>query len=1332
MTRGNAGLEYLMTLGYTLVLVTVGIMIWASLAEAREIDVSQHPPCFFNALCSCSKSAPDLGVVDCRNVHFPAIPKVINSSKLFMLRMENTGLREIDPYFFQATGLYKLHISRNPIAKIHDETFYGLERSLWELTLEDSHLVEVPSRAIRDLKKLRFLNLRGNDITAIETGAFRGLEKSLQTLILADNSISLVLPGSVSGLPNLDSIDLSGNNLAHIDPTAFKDGLGKLSKVFLGNNLLSHIPYGALQPLRLLRVLDLSHNLIRTMSPDEADAKISFKLTLDVLQLQYNSIEQIPSISFSFFDTINSTFLDGNPINHIEDNAFRQAKIRELYIRNCGLDFISPEAFSGLESSLQVLDLTGNNLTHLADNLFQGFDNLRFLSIKDNLIKQLDQRNASPFAGVNLFRLDTTGNQNKPFTLKQLSVMKNLRSVAISHLPTVSLSPEDFAGFSPDLEELKITRAGVQSIKNHAFTNLHGMKRLDLSENRIGSIEPMAFAEIGHSLCSLRMSHGLGAQMAQLPQEAFRQLVALEALDLSNNKLRTLSDSSFHFMKNIVSLELHDNQIESLPKGIFQSDIHRKLAVVSLRYNSLKQLQTHSFVDLEELDSIYLDDNRIETIERRAFMNLDSLKLLNLRGNKLSKISTEAFQNLPGLEKLDLAYNSLQSFDFEYFDQVGSLASLEIDVSHNRIRALGELPELNISDFSTLPVAAANNARDHGFAHTNIKSLNLSSNNITKIVDGYFKPTELSLMRLSLAKNRLNSTTRELLGNMPHLQWLDLDGNLISEIDYDTFRYTKKLQVLKMSNNMISEIPSELFRNVRSLRILEMARNNLKSLPDNLILEEGLEYLNLSHNQFSKIPITSLSNLAALTLCEFDLSHNQITAIHSVDLSNKFRSLSMLNLSHNRLVRLEDATFATVPRLSLLDLSHNSEMEFMGKAFLGLENSLIELRLANVSLESVPELANPSLRILKVSHNNLPSVPPELAANMSSLRELDLSDNDLYHVPLITHALPNLRSLSLAGNPISTLTNASLLGTAETLEHLNIANINLVIFENGLLYKLRYLRTLRISTYQNIQNFNIPRILENSNNLRELWIDAPKAPPDRSGSMGSTAPKKPQLLTIPASDMRREMEGQLPFKLTRITFSGSGFNSLADNVLSGIRSSSLHLSLFNTSLPSLPNNFFKNMGKNVRNISLNLENSNKLLKSMPNPNTAHYLHLPDYVFLVDMKISGHALSCDCEIGWVEFWQRKRRQYICLAQPWIENSSFNSYFKHHLSPAVSHSSDDCEESADDLRETTCSNKKDESLLEVLKKDLECGWGSTASRLGIVPAIAFVAVFVVLMM
>lgn len=242
------------------------------------------------------------------------------------------------------------------------------------------------------------------------------------------------------------------------------------------------------------------------------------------------------------------------------------------------------------------------------------------------------------------------------------------------------------------------------------------------------------------------------------------------------------------------------------------------------------------------------------------------------------------------------------------------------------------------------------------------------------------------------------------------------------------------------------------------------------------------------------------------------------------------------------------------------------------------------------------------------------------------------------------------RSLSLAGNPITFMTNTSLLGAADTLEHLDIANLNLNGFEvvvncrfritnlirmflsqNGALNKIHFLRTLKISTYANIQNFNIPRVLENAHNLRELWIEAPK-PPSKSRPESSVGPKTPKPVSIPSSDMRREMDGTLPQKLKSITFSGSGFNRLADNILKGVQSVSLHVSLYNTSIADLPDKFFKNIGKSVRNISLDLEYSNDLLKAFPNPNSAHYLHLPEHVFLTDLHISGNSLSCDCEIG----------------------------------------------------------------------------------------------------
>lgn len=139
-------------------------MIWLSLSSAS----STHPPCYFNPLCSCSKAVPDLGVVQCKKVPLPRVPPPLNTSKLFMLRLIDNGLHDVEPYFLQSTGLYSLEISNQPLHDpIPDAAFAGLERSLWELTLRKNGLTRVPGRALRHLQKLRSLDLAGNDITEV-------------------------------------------------------------------------------------------------------------------------------------------------------------------------------------------------------------------------------------------------------------------------------------------------------------------------------------------------------------------------------------------------------------------------------------------------------------------------------------------------------------------------------------------------------------------------------------------------------------------------------------------------------------------------------------------------------------------------------------------------------------------------------------------------------------------------------------------------------------------------------------------------------------------------------------------------------------------------------------------------------------------------------------------------------------------------------------------------------------------------------------------------------------------------------------------------------------
>lgn len=145
--------------------------------------------------------------------------------------------------------------------------------------------------------------------------------------------------------------------------------------------MLYEIPYMAISPLRSLRILDLSHNLIKFITQEDTiyETKPTLRLTLDTLHLEFNAIETIPTSAFSNFDVVNVTFLDGNPLNYLEDEAFKPAKIRELYIRHCGVSFVAPNTFQGMGTTLQILDLSGNNITALPENLLRNFDDFRYV-----------------------------------------------------------------------------------------------------------------------------------------------------------------------------------------------------------------------------------------------------------------------------------------------------------------------------------------------------------------------------------------------------------------------------------------------------------------------------------------------------------------------------------------------------------------------------------------------------------------------------------------------------------------------------------------------------------------------------------------------------------------------------------------------------------------------------------------------------------------------------------------------------------------------------------------------------------------------------------------
>ncbi|XP_026333455.1 chaoptin isoform X2 [Hyposmocoma kahamanoa] len=1300
--------------GYALVVVTLLLMIWASLSRALELHVDTgHPPCLFQALCTCSKPAGDLGIVTCANVPILRVPAAVNNSKVFTLQLTGNKIRDLEPQFFQATGLYRLAINHNPLETIHEEAFYGLDNTLWELELKYDKLTAVPSRSLRYLQKLRLLDLTGNEITDMSGDNWRGLENTLQTLILAENSVANLPLDAFTGLPLLETLDLRGNHLAIIDSGVFRDGMSRLNKLLLSDNQLAYIPYEELSPLRQLRVLDLANNIIKQVPPVH-ELPNGIKLSLDSLKLDNNNIRALFPGSFKYFNVLNYTSMDGNPMFYIREDAFRNAKIKTLSLRDCSLTDLSPAAFAGLENSLQSLDLSENNLTIVSKFMLNKLDLLRFLNLKENRIdiSHLVSTTPSEYLSTSqhltnfqykLFSLDLSGASSIEMSLQDVRKMRSLRSLAISKLIKRSINSDDFLDFGLELEDLKIFGSTITRIETSAFQNVRTIKTLDLSENSIDFIDPYAFAEL-HSLTTLNMANGLADTVRILPFEPLKALIELQYLDLSNNKLKNVPDTSFHFMYKLKTLNLQDNEIDHFSKGTLQGDIHRQLESISLNLNQMRQIVQHTFVDLRELQVILIEDNLIDFIQRRAFTSLDNLKVIRLRGNRINEISEEAFQNLPALKELDISFNRLYTFKFSIFDQVGSATALKVNVSYNGIIALTDsnAPSIFTANFYPPP-----KAQSLGTVSVNIRVLDFSHNNITYIAPYYFRHADLTLSELYLSHNKLRNITREVFGSMSMLQYLDLSHNYIFDLEYDCFKKVRNLQIIDLSHNYLIELPVEVFHDMQFLTSIDLSDNHIRNLADNFIPSPALERLDLSNNDFSRIPTNILSNAAAANLVELDLSGNSIPAISIADFVQRFRnpeqgeywpeepdyndeymyhtarrdhtrvfhqkkqypqnilfkSLAWLDLSNNHLVRIEGGTFAALPKLRWLDLSNNSPFnsgERGSQVFKGLERKLSHLGLRNVSLIHIPSMPLPKLKSLDLSFNNLPTIPPDSTANLTRLRALDLSYNDLTAVPVATHSLNDLRWLSLSGNPITAMMNTSFYGVSPRLEYLDVTRLRTRILEHGAFAKMYALRTLKLSVYVNVNYFHLPSMLNHNAALKNLLVEMDYGGVEFGKEMNS---------------------GSLPCKLNNITITGRHLKYLSPYLLLGVHSKELRLTVVNTSIEEIASEVFWRPGR-VRNLTLDLR-WNYITKVL-NPGQNQWPGVPNTVFLHDILVAGNPLVCDCGIGWIEAWDRERRQYLCE------------------SPSK------CVATRDDVRFATCPYYDNRSLSDVFARDLDCSW------------------------
>lgn len=530
-------------------------------------------------------------------------------------------------------------------------------------------------------------------------------------------------------------------------------------------------------------------------------------------------------------------------------------------------------------------------------------------------------------------------------------------------------------------------------------------------------------------------SEGLGdssfrkCQLREIRASTFQTLKHLQVLDLSGNYISEVEPGALDGLSNLTYLSLSGNPFSHLPDGLLCNlDEIRFLHLSSTGLRSIPNLFSNCKMGGEcSLEYLFMSKGKLSKIPEGSLLNMSRLTWLDLSGNDISAMPNRAFDGGTGLKVLNLSRNSLA---YPLPDLCSTLPALEVlslqdcgfhAWDHTRFQDCASLEDLDLSgneirevegDFSvTAKLFKLNLSRNEieriepGFTlgnSSNLIQLDLSRNKLAEVYGSFLGNTQ-SLVELDFSHNALaesNVNLSVLLQDLNHLKSLDLSCNNFSVLPSKLFPNLKKLQRLDISHNKITEIHPDSLSNLEGPTTLRLNGNHIRSIPNGTFSGlHGLKVLDLSMNEISEVDMASLPS----SLSEVHFSSNELYDIPAAFRLKNFSSLSLLDLSRNKLTTLDRNCFVGFPALAVLDLCWNS-IKVIDDYTFGQLNQLRELNLeGNHLVLPGSSLTSPfqgalNLKILNLAFNritNFPGLFDGLKGHVLKLKSLNMTGNPL-------------------------------------------------------------------------------------------------------------------------------------------------------------------------------------------------------------------------------------------------------------------------------------------------------------------------------------------------
>lgn len=379
-------------------------------------------------------------------------------------------------------------------------------------------------------------------------------------------------------------------------------------------------------------------------------------------------------------------------------------------------------------------------------------------------------------------------------------------------------------------------------------------------------------------------------------------------VDCSNQQLLAVPGG---IPSNTTHLILRKNNVTSL-SGVNSLSI--PLRHLDLSHNRIDKIDKEDVQNFSEIEELLLDFNMLTESSISAFDLLeDTLRKLSLSRNRIGNLPYLAFYSHRQLTYLDLSYNDIVTVRGRRFPE----ASLTfLNLSHNPITSLNFRRYRNLRILDIREQALTSLTFSYFTDNTRLESLYLGGKNLAILSGSVFQWLN-GLLNLTISDTSINRFPSTMFSLLPNLKMLDISENsLLTDVltipnsnqlehfimDGIPARYVNApvlpfVEFLSLRNTGLVSFPTVIFSVARSVKILDLSQNAINSL--------------------------QLDNSVNTTLQALNVSHNTIGSIAD-DFFNMLPSLCSMDVSYNRLMRLEPILFSGLPSLREFVTGHNN------------------------------------------------------------------------------------------------------------------------------------------------------------------------------------------------------------------------------------------------------------------------------------------------------------------------------------------------------------------------------------------------------------------------